>query len=480
MKENVFIGWSGNRELAIKIKEKLDEKGCLCIVGGNYNKNPGNIQIQGTERGAINKTVRNQMDYCNQAIVLLQKKKETMQISGNLWYELGYLTAKNDSSKIHIFYIDMDSTADKAIPSDIHGSWGNLVSTTDKTNDQIADEIVKFFLQNINADLQEEKIQKINNHRHIEYALDVHLERPLFSHYDLAKQLIFYVQAAFIYQESKISSQKCEELRHSLIKGLIKSEELMVVLEYARLTFEVFDMAIPSAKDGRTSLKGAEFRKILREYKALMSLLLNKKRDEHFRFSTIRIDSKDIQSKQDEFINWMIAQAQQHITYLFMTYFNSAELDVEGKDFDDLLKEAVEFGVSAVRNLEILGEDPTNAEYARLLLGYVYRNLSVFSNLLQKTEEGIEYQRKSYELRKYLYVEATHGTLWNVDLKNYIALEYFLQRVENVKNIEDSFERMDAISEIREYIRETQKYEESKMLMFSNLVKTFTLVEKEV
>ena len=46
MKEAVFIGWSGNRLLAIKIKEKLDKEGFSGVIGGDYEHNPEILRLR--------------------------------------------------------------------------------------------------------------------------------------------------------------------------------------------------------------------------------------------------------------------------------------------------------------------------------------------------------------------------------------------------------------------------------------------------
>ena len=127
-----------------------------------------------------------------------------------------------------------------------------------------------------------------------------------------------------------------------------------------------------------------------------------------------------------------------------------------------------------------MGRDTANKLYVNLLLGYVYRNMSAFQKLLGKGDQELEYQKKSYELRRSLYEDAIHTKQWNTNLKNYISLEYYLQVLENIKSIEDVDEREDAIIDIQEYIENTEKNFSEKMLMFSRLKESFDSIARDV
>ncbi len=484
MKDNVFIAWSGNQELAIKIQSLLKKKDYLCFVGGNYKENPTDIDFSGVERSAINNTVRNQIDYCNHAIVLIQNKpqEKSSMISGNLCYELGYLSAKYHPSNIHTFFIDFNSTGDPALPSDIHGTWGVLISSSEKSIDELAEEIVGKFFEGKNITIYKSKMQDINYYRHIDYAIDVHLKQPTYSDHELAKHLLFYVQAAFIYQEWKEPERKCSHLYSAITQNeKEKSTELDIVLNYALLTFELFDIAIPGESNNKTSISGTKFRDMLKEYKSTVSLLLFGKRDEKYDLSNINLENtslnlegltdlslEDHHLPNEEFNLWFITQTQQHVTYLFSAFFNSEAIDLDDKTKFNYLNEAIKIGLAAVKTLKELEKNPSNSAYAILLLGYVYRNLASFYELLGDKSKLSEYQLLSYNMRNELY--AKKHSSWNIDLQNYISLEYFLQKLEKLEDETDPYERKDSIQKTDEFIQNTQKYYKSKMFMFSQLV----------
>ena len=75
MKDYVFIGWSRNRELAINVKNILDKKGFVCVIGGVYENNPYDLRMR---KGTVNETINYQMNHCDQAILLFQKLDDNL------------------------------------------------------------------------------------------------------------------------------------------------------------------------------------------------------------------------------------------------------------------------------------------------------------------------------------------------------------------------------------------------------------------
>ena len=76
-----------------------------------------------------------------------------------------------------------------------------------------------------------------------------------------------------------------------------------MALDYAILTFEMFKLAVPSEErnNGKVHLQGEIFRKFIKEYKALASLIYREERDESFNVAEIRFEDEKFSSGDYEF-----------------------------------------------------------------------------------------------------------------------------------------------------------------------------------
>ena len=121
--ENVFIAWSKSRSLADSIACKLKESGINPIVGGGLPQDM-----------FVGNQIVSQMDSCNFAMILIQKKGEiggVAEFNDNVMFEWGYLLAKLGNRKIFVFLID---TSERELPSDLVGSWVMPVSKQGRSN----------------------------------------------------------------------------------------------------------------------------------------------------------------------------------------------------------------------------------------------------------------------------------------------------------------------------------------------------------
>ncbi len=114
MKGRIFIAWSGTNDIALKVKDYLETQDYTGVVGGAARATTGLF---------VGHTVLDEINHCNQAIFIVQKK-DNGNISNNLMFEFGYSLAKFNSNKIHVFYVDIDQN-DDTIPSDIQGIWAD-------------------------------------------------------------------------------------------------------------------------------------------------------------------------------------------------------------------------------------------------------------------------------------------------------------------------------------------------------------------
>ncbi|MDR1315798.1 MAG: nucleotide-binding protein [Spirochaetales bacterium] len=133
--EKVFIVWGGNKPLADMVSAKLGEHGFDGVVGGGT---PTDMYI-GTQ-------IFSQIAQCTRAIILVQDIHHELGgvFSNNLMFEWGYLTAKMDPRKLHIFLI---GDLSKNLPSDLAGIWASEIKEGDKTPEQIAKDIADIFFR---------------------------------------------------------------------------------------------------------------------------------------------------------------------------------------------------------------------------------------------------------------------------------------------------------------------------------------------
>ena len=133
---NIFIAWSGNRELAEELAKliNLDGNRFNAIVGGGV---PTDMFI-----GA---QVVEQINRCKKAILLVEDKDG--HISHNLMFEWGYIMARLNFNDIHVFLINKKS---RDLPSDLLGTWVSEIEVdrVNEKDEEIAKRIYDIFVPN--------------------------------------------------------------------------------------------------------------------------------------------------------------------------------------------------------------------------------------------------------------------------------------------------------------------------------------------
>ena len=272
-KSKVFIIWN-DKEIASKVSEKLKAYQYEGIVGGSEGAEVGRTIID---------TVIYGMDQCDQAIAIMRKKKKEVQISANVFLELGYAMSKYGNMRTHLFYIDYDHND---VPSDLSGVWVDAsvksneikptFASTDwslfdqidqiveklpmdknmqravkdgyknelwcvKNREEIAEKIVSSFLSHQKVVIKEEKIKVLGDYYHFRnYVID-HLESPHCSDYELAQYIIFLTQGAYMHND-------LDDYRRYLERLHVNSHfspELSIAVEYALLSVDVFQAILP-------------------------------------------------------------------------------------------------------------------------------------------------------------------------------------------------------------------------------------------
>ena len=148
MKGKVFIGWSSDNSLALKVKAELKKSGYNGVVGGKAESS--------LEHG-VGDTIIKQMRSCSAAIMLFTSRPDLHSVcnkcgktlggkilSGNMLFELGFLTGSLKPNRVFIVYMD---DAAKCAPSDLKGAWDLQITKGCKTEEELAAEIVELFLK---------------------------------------------------------------------------------------------------------------------------------------------------------------------------------------------------------------------------------------------------------------------------------------------------------------------------------------------
>ena len=341
MKDYVFIGWSGDEDIAIFLKEILDEEGFICVIGGEHKGNPPDV---GTKK-TVHETVINQMNHCDQAILLFRKKEDNLSISGNLIYELGYLSALYNSTdsyaKVHIYKIDITEQESSLFPSDLHGIWGTNISSSDKStgkksDKEIAKEIAGIFIKKQDQIARKDKFEILNDHHFVEYEMVNHFETPSMSDYDLAEEILVYVLSAFCYHEQKDIRQKMGEFKKKMIEKKKRSRELNWSVNYALVTLELFCRTIPN-KDGSLSMDKHTFTNFDKNYQSIGNDIIGVFKDSLKGNNIENVEFDKEFALKNHFEALLIGQLQEHITYLILVYCYS-KIEQEEKEKSEFSK----------------------------------------------------------------------------------------------------------------------------------------------
>ena len=479
MKDYVFIGWSRNLDLAIALENQLKEKGFNCVIGGEYEHNPPDV---GTRR-TVHETVINQMNRCNQAILLFQNKNNN-GISENLIYELGYLSAQNSYTNVHIIKIDITEDDLRLFPTDLHGVWGTNISMSDYDDDngRVAGKIVEIFEKKQCHIKKKNKFEILNNHHFVEYEMRIHFETPTMSDYDLASEIMDYTKSAFCYQEQIDIRQKMEKFNEQMSERGNSSEELRLSVEYALVTLDLFCSTIPDKDSKSISMDEHTFNYYLDRYKSIVNRIIGKFTDDktpdeeslNYFENVANHIGKICSDKTKDFVSnnqfevFVLGQMLEHIAYLHHVYLYKKE-EIAADDKKKYSKDGIDYCNKAIDILKVLMSNSEDEMYAKLLLSYAYKCLSSFNDNLGEKDESERNQQKSLKLRSELNTYVVNTPAIRHSLKDYIMLEYYHQVIEFVKNINENKKKKYYLIEIRKYVDERSKIDSVKSYMFKTL-----------
>lgn len=427
MKDKIFLIWSGSNTVALKVKQILEkEHNYLCYVGGSHENN--------SQMFSVGDTVVKEMNTCNQAIVLFQNKENGI-VSNNLFFELGYVSAKYGMKKVHCV-----KRKDEAItlPSDFDNSF---VEELEGDDDNYASNIVRYFLERQKLSVDVNKMYLINNRYIIHEMLQMHYSDSgsKCSDYELAQYVLFYMQASVMFQdEQKVFDELCE------FKKLHFNEFSTELLESINLSIALLEVQINlKCENDVVFLSDDSFRKYFNSCKDLLE--------------EINDDNAGL------FDEWAKAMTAENLAYACSLYASNPKLNATTREF--LFKKTITYGNYCLNCLHGLETMKTNIEnndifgIISVYKAYIYRHLFIASKEVDNENAG-KWLMLSLKERKNLL---KNFDLNSTDTKIYsnFEMEYYLNLVEYLdyfdKSKIDEFDYMMFLSELDDYILKVDK-----------------------
>lgn len=424
MKDKVFLIWSGNNTVALKVKQVLESQyNYVCDVGGNSDNN--------SSFASIGDTIIQQMKSCNQAIVLFQNRDDGM-LSFNLFFELGYVSASYGMKKVHCVRRENEEIT---LPSDFDNAFVEALPSPD--DDTYVEEIIEYFMQRQKMSVDVNKMQLINNRYLIHNMLQSHYSDSgsLCSDYELAQYVLFYMQAAVMFQDE---GKVLKELRR--FKRQHHSNFSKELAESVNLSIAFLELQDNLINEGELVYISDES---FRHYYTVCADMLEEIEDD---------DS-------GTFDEWSKVFLTENLAYATALYAINPNLNERRRHF--LLNKTLEYAricIDDIEKLELAAPIVENNDDVGIVLlykAYVYRHMFNAYSLLGEREEAEKWLSASLKERKTLIRNYDDNS---IDSKLYSSfqMEYYLNLLEYLEfcDVEalDEFEYMMYIDEIDDYI----------------------------
>lgn len=448
----VFIAWSGNFDIAAKLKDYIDDyPGYEAIVGGNLHT---------LNTFFVGGTIIEQMKQCDQAILLIQKNEAHGGLSANVMFEWGYLLAKLNANKIHNYFINKPE-----IPSDLHGVWAHDISTDGLSVDEIVQILgTKFFGSQRNS-LNKNKMRIIMDRDETRNIINKHSENPVCSNYEMAQYMLCYIFSANIYADTRDEALKDVEQFYSRMgENALQSDELRLSVKCAIISIAFFKK-IKYVGDEQFIDKD-DFYPIRESYEELQDQISD--------------------MEESEVKKMLLVSVGDFIAYLYLLMINGNEIDNNKKlSYCKRLYDLSEKTAESCNELEN-SAPKLNAQLCRLIRAYMYRDMFCALDCVDKIKGSGEVRNeeeqerlvkikenlfKSLEERKKLYNEYSVGNV-NAMFFNTIEMEYYLALAE-YRLYEDDYRLREKYKEkLERYVKNTDKIAAQKRV-FSEKIRGY-------
>lgn len=424
MKGRIFIAWSGHNTLALKIKQAIETEDYKCVVGGESGSANGLF---------VGQAVLDQINRCNQAIFVVQKKDDGT-ISNNLMFEFGYALAKFNSNKIHVFYIDIQENDDK-IPSDVKGIWADHYKTAEHEN--IADVIAQKFLSDQKYIIPEDKMAVVDSYYRMKELFKQYAEAPYCSEYELAQYVLFFSQAAYQFSDMREGKECLRELFSSLKNP---TDELENAISFGIRYLETLENIQKSGD------------------------LLYLSEDDFFdtKNELLSIEENVNNWGEDDFTVWFRMLLYDLLNYAQVLFASMLDFDPEWRD--QLLDECNRYAGQCLELCDELLKNPANRHFAELYKAYMYRNLATAYKMqsrdVQLVFEALDNSRK---MREGLWNHYSKAKLINTKLFETFEMEYHLTLSELLEYMGNDMTRKRlSLTKCRKYLQRIKALDQEK------------------
>lgn len=400
--ENVFIAWSKSRSLADSIACKLKESGINPIVGGGLPQDM-----------FVGNQIVSQMDSCNFAMILIQKKGEiggVAEFNDNVMFEWGYLLAKLGNRKIFVFLID---TSERELPSDLVGSWVMPVSKQGRSDEQLAEEIAgKFAVEHRAVD----KIEIMSKWRSVKNVLLNYSVQHHYTDFEIAQFVLVSVFAAYYYNDFYSLKKLCSKIE-------TRSRDLSTVLLLVGNKAEIYERTNTLSKP-----LGIE---------------------DYFEISTALGYEFEDGLEEGDLSQWVAIIRKDALS--LASY--AVSLGMEGDSRQYYVRNSIDIGHDVLKLIaENVEQHPENQYFGELLQGLQHRNIAIAHRELGEEEAAkrhFELSAKTREALYFFYKQYQHA---DQSLCSKFAQEYYLAQLERCAYEMNPMEKQRIIMTVNKYI----------------------------
>lgn len=429
MKDNIFIGWSGNSDIAVAVKKELESKyNYRCFIGGNADNS--------SSFASVGDTVIRQIKSCNQAIIIFQNRSDGA-VSNNLFFELGFVLASYGQPKVHCVKRETERIV---LPSDFDNSFVEAVS-----DDDFVGGIIKYFIDRQKLSVNTNKMYLIDNRYIIHDFLKCHYsdKGSKCSDYELAQYILFYMQAAHMFGDCEKICREIIEFKHAHQYEF--SPELAVAVNLA-ISFLEFTDNIKMTESGDMYIDIGIYRKVVERYNEL-------------RAEVIHDDMGTFDEWADVFIS-------EQLCYVYDLWAHNPEISEERRD--QAMRRVIQWSDIAVEDIEKLQavapirENNDHVGLLSLFKAYVYRNRFLAERHLKTGEElkwlNLTKNERVALKRNFEYGSIDSHIIENLEMEYYLCITEYLSYADELEL--DKFDVSDLLEELREYLRKSKIHKE--------------------
>ena len=445
MKGKVFIGWSSDNSLALKVKAELKKNDYNGIVGGKAERS--------LEHG-VGDTIIKQMRSCSAAIMLFTSRTDThyvctkcnkilggKKLSGNMLFELGFL--KGSLMPDRVFTVFIDDAVEYA-PFDLKGIWDLHIERASMSEESLAEEITKcFLLKQYNA-LSCAKIDMIADYSHLKNLIVDHLVSPVYYENEMAEIIIMYSRSAYLFGNARSACDFLNEVLHSDI-----DDDRMLLAVNSAIVYLKAICELEKDDDGKLFLSKKSYMRYSKDLKSYLE------------------DAEQF-PESDDFRLLLEMTVYSTLCFLNMVYYS-------GKGCDEgtyaLEREVCVLAIESAHKFEN-ADKQKNELFGVIYETYAYRNFAFLCkshNSLKEAEDAFE---KSISARRRI-LDYYNSKDFDKTIFLGAESEYYLALTDDIESICASI-RADRIHQLKEYVERIKEVSYDRTYLVRKIDKILT------